>query len=84
VTCGVISADGITATGSYSIGTGGSVDAMSAAVAFFLFDRGVVGFFFSPPVLLLFRDLAGRVSGTIIDDDDLSSVVDVLKAENNV
>ncbi len=52
-------------------------------MVFFLFDRGVLAFFFSPPVLLLFFDLLGRVSGTTIDDD-LSSLVDALNIENNV
>jgi hypothetical protein len=77
-TCGIVSADGGAGVGSPSVGTG-----RSAAVDFFLFERGVLAFFFSPPLLLLFFDLPGRVSGTTIDDD-LSSLVDALNIESNV
>lgn len=75
--CAAFSTEGGAADESPSADADRSIAPVAAAAAFFLFDRGVVPFFFSPPVLLLLRDLFGRVSDAIVDGD-LSSLDDPL------
>lgn len=71
----VVSVDGTVAVAVSSFSV---VSVEAGGAAFFLLARGAAGFFFSPLVLLFFRDFGGRVSGTTIPPGFSSDVGDAV------